>query len=149
MSGEAALWAYVRNGMRGRWSVQRHEDRMTAGIPDLSYAIDGADGWIELKSMAAWPVRPGTRVDVGITPEQVLWAEQRGAAGSGRCFVLIRVGREHLLVRWNRARNLLRETITKDEVRAIAEGGWSPGIDWPFFAYMLATACDDKEIRND
>jgi len=137
VSGEATLWVYVRKNMRGRWSAQRHEDSISRGIPDVSYALEGADGWIELKSLDRWPVRAGTPVRVGMTPEQVAWLETRGDAGAGRCFVLIRVGREHLLVRWHRCRSLLRVDLSSDEVLDLAEVAWEVGIDWDELTFFL------------
>jgi len=139
MSGEQTFWAYVRKGMRGRWHVQRHEDSVTRGIPDVSYAIDGAEGWIELKTLNDWPKRPTTPVRVDIKPEQVAWLEARGDAGAGRCFVLIRVGHEHLLVRWNRVRDLLRDDLSVDDVRDLAEHRWERGIDWDDLIGRLIT----------
>ena len=137
MSGEKTLWRYVQRNLKNRWDAQRHEDSISRGIPDVSYAIEGADGWIELKSLDQWPVRPGTPVHIRITPEQVAWLETRGDAGGGRCFVLLRVGREHLLVRWCRCRSLLRDTITQAEIRATAEVSWEVGIDWDKLLWHL------------
>lgn len=136
MSGEATLWAYVRKGMRGRWHCQRHEDKLCRGIPDVSYAIEGVDGWIELKSLADWPKLDRTPVNVGISPEQVAWLETRGDMGNGRCFVLIRVRQEHLLVRWTDARSLLRG-ILRDELRARADAHYQKGIDWDDLVWQL------------
>ena len=56
------------------WSTGR-------GVPDLNYCLEGTEGWIELKSTAAWAVK--------IEPGQVAWIERRARAG-GRVFVAVR-----------------------------------------------------------
>lgn len=38
-----------------RWHVQRHEDKYSTGIADLSYACKGVDGWLEAKVLPKWP----------------------------------------------------------------------------------------------
>ena len=64
-----AHWQGIETGGTGR------------GIPDLNYCLDGQEGWIELKSTAAWAVK--------IEPGQVAWIERRARAG-GRVFVAVR-----------------------------------------------------------
>ena len=56
------------------WSTGR-------GVPDLNYCLEGTEGWIELKSTAAWAVK--------IEPGQVAWIERRARAG-GRVFLAVR-----------------------------------------------------------
>lgn len=51
------------------------------GVPDLNFCIAGIDGWIEMKKTAT--------NSVGITGEQVAWAERRGRNG-GRVFLAVR-----------------------------------------------------------
>lgn len=124
---ERILWNYVRKIMRGRWHAQRHEDGIAAGIPDVSYGIVGADGWIELKVLDAWPTDAPVRVR--ITPEQVAWLWARGSAGAGRCFVLLRVADEHFLIRWHKARDLFRTDLSPDDLRRLAEVRWDGRVD--------------------
>ena len=132
MSGEVALWRYVSTGMRGRWTAQRHEDRYTAGIPDVSYALNGVDGWLELKALE----RPGAAVSVGVTDEQALWLRRRGLLGGGRCFVLARIAREHLLFRFDVA-NVLTCPQSLEGLRVMAEVRWAGSIDFNQFAERL------------
>ena len=102
MSSEANLWKWLRDGMGSRWHAQRHEDKYSSGIPDVSYAIDGADGWLELKYLPAWPKRQETPVKIGLSEIQRHWLTCRGRAGAGRCFVLAKIGRgDVLLFRWD------------------------------------------------
>lgn len=115
MGKESALWRNLRLGMKHRWNAQRHEDRFSEGVPDVSYAIGGRDGWIELKAAPQWPVRPTTPLRVHMTPQQVLWLEQRGRAGNGRCFILLRVDRDYLLLTWHHAR-AFQEGLTQEEL---------------------------------
>lgn len=100
MSTEASLWRYIRDGMGSRWHAQRHEDRLSAGVPDVSFALDGVDGWLELKVLSRWPTRPETPVRLGLRADQALWLRDRAKVGGGRCWVLGQVGRDYMLLPW-------------------------------------------------
>ena len=125
MSGERALWIYLANGMRGRWHAQRHEDKYASGIPDVSYAIHGVDGWIELKSLSRRPARP----EVGLSKIQSAWLTLRGRMGNGNCFVLARFGREHLLFSW-KVSGVLTEKQPLSVLYEISLAKWARGIDF-------------------
>jgi hypothetical protein len=77
MGLEVSMWKALRDATAGQWSVQRLSDRLTAGLPDVLYALDArCTGLLELKAPG-----PG-RGSLGITPEQALWLHVwRGAAG--------------------------------------------------------------------
>lgn len=63
------------------------------GTPDISYA----EGWLELKALDRWPVRPDTPLRVPhFTPQQRIFLIRRCKAG-GRAYVLLTVGRDWLL----------------------------------------------------
>lgn len=89
---EAALWNWVKKYLPpGRYS--RIESSTSPGIPDVSYTIQGARGWIELKDArkptAKYPFKSG-----GLRPEQLNWfREELIAKGSNRLYILARVGR--------------------------------------------------------
>ena len=104
---EAALRNYVRTGL-GRAGVltTHHEDALQAGVPDLSYSGGGVNGWVELKYAEAWPARARTPLRLPhYTAEQRHFLLTRGRAG-GRCWLLLRVGREHLLFDHERAQHV-------------------------------------------
>lgn len=123
---EAALWAHLRRKLRGRWDAQRHEDILARGVPDVSYGARGVQGWIELKYLDAWPARGGVVRIPHYTREQRLWLRFRGEAG-GRCFLLLRVGREHLLFDW-RGAQVVGE-VDYGAHRRTAIRAWERGID--------------------
>ena len=104
---EATLRRYVRDGLhRGGALTTHHEDLINVGLPDVSYSYTGAHGWIELKWTEAWPKRSGTPLRLPhYTPEQKYWLLNRGRAG-GRCWLLLRVGREHLIFDHERAQHV-------------------------------------------
>jgi len=98
MSGEAALRRYVRENLAIRGVLTcHHEDALNAGVPDLSYSGHGRHGWIELKSLAAWPARETTIVRMArYSDSQRNWLRLRWEA-AGYTWMLLRVGRAHLL----------------------------------------------------
>ena len=93
---EKALWQKVR-GLR-RWGhVERHEDRLVPGLPDVHFVLAGKAGWLELKWVEK--LRKDGSFVVPLRAAQVVWLDQYDADG-GRCFVLTQVGRKYHLGRW-------------------------------------------------
>jgi len=76
---ERTLVDYVLKGMKGRWSATKHADAWTPGIADLSYRVNGHNGWMELKTITAPPKRPGTiaRFDHPLSSSQVGFLTER------------------------------------------------------------------------
>ena len=77
---EKALWKAVRTGMKGRWHATRHEDKLTLGIPDVSYGMNGVAGWIELKFVSKPPARGGAVAVPHFSKEQRRWMLSRYAS---------------------------------------------------------------------
>lgn len=71
----------------------RIENMVGVGTPDVSYCIEGHEGFIENKWRASWPrdARDVVTLD-HFTPAQRIWIRQRIAAG-GRVYVLLEVER--------------------------------------------------------
>ncbi len=112
-----------------KFKMQRHEDRITKGIPDLSFATVGPNGWmhgwLELKYLAEWPKNPKTIVKVPkFYKEQKIWLFTFGIG----CFFLIQIDKDWLLFdhikafyvgTWTREdmeRNALKVWVGKPEV---------------------------------
>lgn len=69
------------------------------GVSDVTYLIEGVDGWIELKHGTA-PVKETTPVfksQHGLKPEQITWIMLRRQHG-GRSFILAQVDRHLFLL---------------------------------------------------
>lgn len=111
MMSEAQLWDKVRNAMGGRWHAQRHEDKHSKGIADVSYGVAGADGWIELKVVERFETNPDGMWDFSLhkfPPEQRNWLRQRAKFGSGRVFLMSSFGDKLILMwRWSDLQPLL------------------------------------------
>lgn len=139
MAGEQTLWSYLNGKLRHRWDAQRHEDRYDSGIPDTSYGLDGADGWIELK-VGRWPARGGPlRLRHPPTLEQCLFLENRGRHGAGLCWVLLYVQGPpcYALVHWTQVRRL-RDPFTREELRdELSHGFWAPRPDVRELIHLL------------
>ena len=110
--------------MGTRWHAQSHEDSLSVGIPDLSYGIQGVNGWIELKQIDDFPedeskvIRPKK-----YTPEQVNWLRNRGRK-AGHCFIFVKIGKNsYYLLDWEFAR-LVREGMTISEYRTYSDDYW-------------------------
>lgn len=103
---EQKMWVYLASVMQGAWDAQRHEDKYSDSIPDVSFAlhgakIHGAEGWIELKTIKTLPKKYNTPVRIPhLTPGQVNWLERRGIAGNGKVYLLLAVGVEMHSAEW-------------------------------------------------
>lgn len=77
---DGGLRALFRTHLPGHW--QSIESASTSqGIPDSSYCIEGAEGWVEFKQTHAWAVSFRTT--------QPGWVHQRTRAG-GRVWIAVR-----------------------------------------------------------
>lgn len=77
---EQRVWDTLKRRMPEDFLPQRHEDKYSSGIPDLSFVWRGVSGWIELKS--ASPA-------IHIRPAQAAWMLKRTRAGVP-CILLAR-----------------------------------------------------------
>lgn len=137
---EALFWQAIKRGMSSLWVASRHEDAAGIGVPDVSFAINGVDGWIELKTLPAWPIRPTTRVRLPhFTKVQRAWLMRRGRAGAGRVFMFLKVGREKpdfLLLHWKAI--TLDDKRTRAELERDALLVFSDRVDWVKFAIAIS-----------
>jgi len=118
---ERALWATVRRHLGPYLDLVRVENRAGSGTLDLSWAGLGAEGWLELKHLHGWPIRPETPVVVRrLTLDQVTWLERRAARG-GRAHLLLRVAREgYALLAPPAVRELYERRLTRDALHMVA-----------------------------
>ena len=93
---ERKLWQWLSGQIGNAWDAQRHEDKYAVGIPDVSYGCRGTQGWIELKSLTAWPRKGFPALSV----EQTNWLIRRGGTG-GKCWLLVDYNDMLLLFPWN------------------------------------------------
>lgn len=135
---EDTLVGYVRGGMRGRWSMTKHHDAFTPGIPDISYRSQGVNGWLELKECTALPARPLTPLKFGseFTLEQALFLRDRDGK------LLIRVTPERLYIGLNAPQAwALHADRGWPLLRFVNEGRvWKHRIDWRQFEQWLSTS---------
>lgn len=124
------MWASLKKAMGSRWHAQRHEDVLAQGIPDVSYGASGVQGWIELKCLEAWPVRPDTVVKIDhLTQEQRAWLYLRGKAG-GRTWLLLRVESTNTWLLFDHVRAWgMVGRLKQADLRGVATKVWEPGID--------------------
>lgn len=123
MSERSVVRRLVADLRRRGAHVQRIEDAVSAGIPDVNFCVHGREGWVEVKWRSHWPRRPDTPVRTTLSAIQTMWIEDRRRAG-GRAWVLLQVERDVFLVDGNEAGEL-RNGLTRDQLRAVAVAeGW-------------------------
>lgn len=90
---ESNLWSWLKKGgkeLRYRLHMNRIENAVSSGMPDVEGCLDGSQFWIELKCEPR-PVRPTTKIKPRFQPKQVPWIKRRARAG-GIAYVLLQVG---------------------------------------------------------
>lgn len=96
---ESRLFKKLKRATPG-YHWQRHEDKLTPGIPDCSYAYKGTGGWVELKTYDSWPRDPSTPLSFrDLKPQQVNWILRRGRI-QGTVWTLLEVAGDVLLLPW-------------------------------------------------
>jgi hypothetical protein len=114
-SRESALWGWLKDHLKElkakglRHDVQRIENAVAKGTPDVEGCIDGRTFWCELK--VAYPMA-NDHVRVKIEQAQVNRAVRRRRAG-GRSWVLVRVTGKS----WRENRHYLVDGLDADELR--------------------------------
>ena len=71
---EQIAWDVLARQMRGRWRAQRHEDKYSPDIPDVSFVAGRYSGWIELKAAQGWDE------SLEMRPGQLNWLMERAEA---------------------------------------------------------------------
>lgn len=77
---ESQFWALVKGKLLG--DVERIENALTRGTPDVNGCFEGHEYWLELKVL-------DNKERCNLRPEQYLWHRKRQENG-GRVFVLAR-----------------------------------------------------------
>lgn len=122
MSSEHALWTTLRSNLSVYGRLQRIESPLVKGIPDVIYCLLGQTGWLELKELGAWPVRPTTNLRIPtLELEQILFMETWEAAPSnGSAHLLLQVDRTYLLLNSKMARKIYERSAVRAEIEANA-----------------------------
>ena len=106
---EQNFWTLLRSSLDLK--MYRIENKVIKGMPDVHFIKEGNSGWIELKFMRSWPKK---RMPTGLKLNQVMWLDEYAKNG-GRCWILIRIGRDFIgLVNGEHAKRLY-EKPSKDE----------------------------------
>lgn len=138
---ESDFWDRIRNGMGGRWHAQRHEDKYSTGIPDVSFGIKRlSEGWIELKFLPTYPAKSDVKkFDFAIdhfTADQRNWLTLRTQHGTGRVFLFVQMGNVSIIWRWAQLAPLLGKHTLK-YLEGVACGSWSGPVDYDELAQIL------------
>lgn len=109
---EKDLWKKIQRGLGaiidgvgGR--MDRVENGVVEGMPDVNMCAGGVDTWVELKYVDRWPSRANTFVlgKYGLRPEQINWHLRQARAG-GKSWILVGVGKEMYLARGGMVRDV-------------------------------------------
>lgn len=96
---ETNLWADLKKIFKGpEYDLQRIENSLGYGYPDVSYCLKGLEGHFELKWLTELPKRDSTIVKVEhYTSHQAAWLRRRWEA-QGNVGILLKAGREYFYI---------------------------------------------------
>lgn len=140
---EQRMWGVVAGGMAGMWHAQRHEDRYSTDIPDLSFGIGGcSEGWMEFKCLDKYPsgtAKTQKSWDFSadyFTVGQRNWLSERSRRGTGRCFLLAKMGKLWVIWHWKKLETLLG-AVPWCDIEAAASGIWLNVPNWIEFTAVI------------
>lgn len=131
MGSESSFWQTLRKNVKGH--LERVENMVGTGTPDVNFCIEGIEGWIELKHVHYWPKRGGALKIDHYTLEQRLWHDKRMKNG-GICLLFLQVDRDYFL--FDNHDNV-GESLNKEELFAQANISWSGRVNWEEFKNFI------------
>ena len=99
MPNEKTFWDLIRKNIKSPPDTHlvRIENAVYSGTPDVSYCIDGKEGFLELKYIEEYPKRESTVVAVDVRQAQRTWLHDRNIAG-GRCYLAMSVKNKDIYI---------------------------------------------------
>lgn len=126
-SSEKGLWVWLRDGAPRDAVLERIENIVSVGTPDVVGCWRGGSFVCELKSVE---VRPTGLVDCELKPEQASFLRRWHAAG-GRAFALVKVGDRKYLIRADDCHMIVMpKLIPHAELAAISASKRDHDADW-------------------
>lgn len=95
---ETNLWKWLRPYCPVGHYVRIENGEIGPGTPDVSFCVNGTEGWMELKDARSKTAKvPFPNEDVGLHKSQIRWIKDRLKAG-GNVWVVARVGKSILFI---------------------------------------------------
>ncbi|KKM97272.1 hypothetical protein LCGC14_1169750 [marine sediment metagenome] len=132
---ESGFWRKIRNGIKNPPDTHlvRIENAIYSGTPDLSYCINGVEGFIELKYLEAWPKRESTVVRIPhFRGEQRIWLHDRHIAG-GRCYLCLGIAKSTFIFDGLQAAMFLGKDWNKADIYSHSLLWWDGKVAWKNF----------------
>lgn len=139
---EQLLWDAMRRGMTTQVRMERLENVVGVGIPDVLVLADGVVTFCELKARVDFPALPLTRVlgAGGLSVAQRNWHMLWNRCG-GRSLIVVGVGTGHLrqhMALWGRHGDRVNEMCWAELLGAACVVGAGPEF-WPRLELVLRT----------
>lgn len=115
---EEQLWRWMRPRLPPG-CYDRIESPITPGYLDVSYAIRGGHGWIELKATTQRSGYPFKRERCGLRASQKLWIAERRSFGLGKHILIVAAMAQDVAV-WSSSIAPVFNDLHHDELHARA-----------------------------
>lgn len=148
VGSEASLWTTVSKNMKGEWEIQRVENSVGPGTPDVYYTMNsGTMGWLENKHAHEWPKRPSTALRLDhFTPQQRSFLRRHGKL-KANVWILLQVESDYFLLDYQEAQNIGGEywdkkfsekPWTKQDYLDNCSYHWYPRINYQELIFVLS-----------
>jgi hypothetical protein len=117
---EQRLWDRMRRAVGGEVRLERVENVVAVGMPDVVALFEGRSTWIENKAVEDYPARPTTRVlgnTIGLSRDQMNWHHDWHRWG-GKSIIVVAVGLDVYAFDGALADHV--NSMTKEEMEAAA-----------------------------
>ena len=130
MSTETTLWNWLKNARKEANSknethllhINRVENILVSGMPDVELCHKGQQIWVELK-VKAFPKRANTPIKIRFEPAQRPWIGRRTKA-QGCAFVLLQLGKypnRHFCIMSHKKSEYLEKGILLADLKKISD----------------------------
>ena len=130
---ESGLWDTIQKnlGKTPGLHMERIENLIGIGTPDVNLCYKGREAWVELKLLREFPKRPTTTVKIPhFKAEQLYYLQQRTKAG-GRAWLFVQVqGEGYFLFHPDQAAQIFRGELTQEDWWMEAHKAWSGRCLW-------------------
>jgi len=136
MGSESGLRTTLKKKISDQTHYIRVENTCGTGTPDVNFAWNGHEKWVELKYLAKFPVRKTTKVTLScFTLDQITWILSRWCVKKGSTYLFVQVGDKYYLFNAHGA-NKVYHGVTTMEFKELAI--WSGGKGWNGDELLLA-----------
>jgi len=137
---ESSFWNSLRKGLmqasNNRIFLERHENSLNSGTPDVHYCLNAVSGWIELKYLPDYPVHADTLIHLRhFNDFQRLWLQRYYQAG-GNAWLILRIKKDVYMIYGDPIQTLT--SFSREHLRTVSAMRWiNQRVDYKIMLELL------------